>query len=87
MTGNRKTGTNGRKRQAAILGLGLDAADGHKRLTRGDNFVLFGGSEETHKAMQETVVKLNEELDRRRKRLEDVSPRDLENMFREIVGS
>jgi hypothetical protein len=88
LTGNnRKTGANRGKRQAAILGLGLDAADGHKRLTRGSNFVLFGGSEETHKSMQETVVKLNEELDRRRKRLEDVPPRDLENMFREIVGS
>jgi len=84
---NRKTGPNRNKRKAAILGLGLDAADGHTRLTRGDNFVLFGGSEETHKSMQETVVKLNEELDRRRKRLEDVPPRDLEKMFREIVGS
>ncbi|HUY34049.1 MAG TPA: hypothetical protein VMV69_14975 [Pirellulales bacterium] len=79
--------TNGRKRQAAILGLGLDAADGHTRLTRGDNFVLFGGSEDTHKSMRETVVKLNEELDRRGKRLEDVPPGELGNIFREIVGS
>jgi hypothetical protein len=79
--------TNRQKRQAAILGLGLDAADGHTRLTRGDNFVLFGGSEDTHKSMQETVVKLNEELDRRGKRLEEMHPRDLGDMFREIVGS
>jgi hypothetical protein len=79
--------TNRRKTKAAILGLGLDATDGHTRLTRGRNFVLYGGSEETHKSMQETVVKLNEQLDRRGKRLEDVSPRDLGDMFREIVGS
>ena len=79
--------TKRRKGQAAILGLGLDGADGHTRLTRGNNFVLFGGSEDTHKSMQETVVKLNEELDRRGKRLEDVPPSDLKNMFREIVGS
>ncbi len=79
--------TNQQKRQAAILGLGLDGADGHSRLTRGNNFVLYGGSEDTHKSMQETVVKLNEELDRRGKRLEDVSPRDLGDLFREIEGS
>ena len=79
--------TNRRKRHAAILGLGLDAADGHTRMTRGKNFVLLGGSEDTHKSMQETVVKLNEELERRGKRLEEVPPRDLGDIFREIAGS
>ena len=39
-----------RVRQAALLGLAFDAEDGQKRLTRGENFVLFGGSQETHGA-------------------------------------
>ncbi len=73
-----------RQRQAALLGLGLDGDDGHTRLTRGDNFVLFGGSQETHAAMQETAVKFNEHLDRRGKRLEDVSPREAAEILREI---
>ena len=72
------------KRQAAILGLGLDNEDGHTRLTRGKNFVLYGGSEETHASMQETAIKVNEKLDRRGKRLEDVSPRELHDIFREL---
>ena len=72
------------KRQAAILGLGLDCEDGHTRLTRGKNFVLYGGSEETHASMQETAIKVNEQLDRRGKRLEDVSPRELHDIFREV---
>jgi hypothetical protein len=72
-------------KKATLLGVGLDATDGHTRLTRGKNFVLYGGSEETHAVMQETAVKLNEQLDRRGKRLEDVSPRDLVNMVREIT--
>jgi hypothetical protein len=76
--------TNKRK-QAALLGLGLDGNDGHTRLTRGKNFVLYGGSEETHGQMQETAIKLNEHLDRRGKRLEDVPPRDLAQIFREIT--
>lgn len=73
-------------KQAALLGLGLDGDDGHKRLTRGKNFVLFGGSEETHGRMQETAIKLNEQLDRIGKRLEDVHPRQLSEMLRDIAG-
>ena len=76
--------TNKRK-QAGLLGLGLDGNDGHTRLTRGKNFVLYGGSEETHGRMQETAIKLNEHLDRRGQRLEDVPPRDLAKIFREIT--
>ncbi|HEX3659318.1 MAG TPA: hypothetical protein VHV55_26245 [Pirellulales bacterium] len=73
------------KKTPALLGLGLDGDDGHTRLTRGKNFVLYGGSEETHGQMQETAVKLNEQLDRLGKRLEDVPPRDLSQMLREIT--
>ena len=39
--------------KAGFLGVGLDNEDGHTRLTRGDNFVLYGGSDETHGRMQE----------------------------------
>lgn len=75
MKASRKT-----RREAALLGLGLDATDGHKRLTRGSNFVLYGGSEETHAKMQETAIRVNERLDQRGKRLEDVSPNELRDI-------
>ena len=73
-------------KQAALLGLGLDGNDGHTRLTRGKNFVLYGGSEETHSTMQETAIKVNEQLDRRGKRLEEVSARELADIFRDVAG-
>jgi hypothetical protein len=76
-----------RRAQAALLGLGLDADDGQKRLTRGKNFVLFGGSQETHARMQETAIKINEQLDRRGKQLEDVSPREMIDIYREVTDS
>lgn len=66
-----------KKGSAALLGLAFDAEDGQKRITRGKNFVLAGGSSETHAIMQETAIKVNEQLDRRGKRLEDVSPKEL----------
>ena len=69
------------KRRALLLGLGLDTKDEHLRVTRGDNFRLVGGSEETHECMQEKAIKFNEELARRDKQLEDISPEE----FRDIA--
>jgi hypothetical protein len=72
--------------KAKLLGLGLDAKDGQTRVTRGTNFVLYGGSQETHVRMQETVVKVNEQLDRRGKRLEDCSVEELREMVHKAAG-
>jgi hypothetical protein len=71
--------------KAGFLGVGLDNEDGHTRLTRGENFVLYGGSQETHGQMQETAVKINEELSRRGKRLEDCTPREFADILHEAA--
>jgi len=65
----------------ALVGLGFDHTDGHKRITTGEKFAIFGGSEETHERMTETVVKTFEELKQRGKPLEQVEPKEL----REII--
>ena len=46
---------------AALLGLGFDHDDGHKRITTGEQFAIVGGSEKTHERMTETVIKTFEE--------------------------
>jgi hypothetical protein len=71
-------------KSAALLGLAFDHDDGQTRLTRGKNFVLLGGSQDTHAIMQETAVKINEHLDRQGKRLEDVSVRELRHIARDV---
>lgn len=63
--------------RAALLGLGLDNEDGHKRITTGEQFAILGGSEETHGRMTETVVKTFEELKSRRKQLHTLEPKEL----------
>lgn len=68
---------------AMMLGVGLDNRDGHKRVTRGDNFCLIGGSEETHDRMTETAIKVNEKLARKGKQLRDVSPEEFADLVRE----
>jgi len=71
-------------KQVSLLGLGLDGDDGHTRLTRGPEFVLFGGSSETHAQMQETVIKLNERLDKRGKRLSDATPGEVRDILNDL---
>jgi len=64
-----------------LLGLGLDSKDGHVRVTKGKNFRLLGGSEETHEMMQEKAIKFNEQLDKRRKTLDEINDKE----FRDIA--
>ena len=72
---------------ACLLGVAFDASDGQTRLTRGKNFALVGGSEQTHAVMRETAVKINEHVDRAGKRLEDVSIRELRDICQEVSDS
>ena len=67
-----------------LLGLGLDSKDGHVRVTKGKNFALFGGSEETHGVMQEKAVKFNEQLDKRRKDLDTLSEKEFYDIAENI---
>ena len=69
------------RKSAALVGMAFDAEDGQTRLTRGKNFVLCGGSDETHAVMQETAIKVNETLDRQGRRLEDVSLGELRDII------
>jgi hypothetical protein len=70
-------------RKALMLGVGLDSDD-HKRLTTGPNFVLMGGSEETHEVMTEKVLKINEKLSEAGKRLEDVSRQEMDDIAHSV---
>ncbi len=71
------------KRKAALLGVGLDT-DGHKRITQGDNFMLVGGSLETHEQMTEKALKINEKLKARGKQLETVSREEFDDIAHEV---
>ncbi len=72
-----------RRRKAVMLGLGLDS-DGHKRLTSGPNFLLVGGSEETHHVMTEKVIKINEKLAAKGRQLEDVSHEEFDDIAQSV---
>jgi len=66
-----------------MLGIGMDT-DGHKRLTTGKNFALVGGTEETHQAMTEKAIKINEKLAAKGKRLEEVTHEEFEDIAHSV---
>lgn len=70
-------------RKAHLLGIGLDS-DGHKRITKGDNFTLVGGAKDTHEEMTEKAIKLNEKLKARGQRLETVSREEFDDIAHEV---
>ena len=76
-----------KKQKSAVLGLAFDNHDGHKRLTRGKDFLLAGGSEETHGRMQETVIKVGERLEQRGKRIADASVSELRDVFHDVQAT
>ena len=71
------------KPKAVLLGVGLDS-DGHKRVTKGPNFALVGGSKDTHEQMTEKAIKINEKLKARGKQLHEVSHQEFDDIAHEV---
>ena len=68
-----------------LIGLGFDNQDGHKRITTGEEFVLVGGSEETHERMQDVAIHLTEALKNKGKRLQDACLEELVDLMHEVM--
>jgi len=69
------------KVMAHLFGLGLDCADGHKRITQADQFSILGGSEQTHDRMTETLIKTIEDLTIKGKSLDETSKEELSDII------
>lgn len=72
MTEKRKNDTS-----IFLLGIGLDNDDGHYRLTRGKAFHLVGGSETTHRKMQDKMMELSDDLAKKGKDISDIGLDDM----------
>ena len=77
---------NTKNNSELLLGVGLDNQDEHRRITKGDNFYLVGGSAETHDRMTETAIKFNEKLSKRGKSLHELSKDEFVDLMHEVSG-
>lgn len=73
-----------RNTKSLLLGLGFDNRDGHRRITRGENFRLYGGSRDTHSLMQEKAIKFNEQLKQKGKTLDEISRPEFKEIAEKI---
>jgi hypothetical protein len=77
-----------KKKQAelvGLVGLGLDNEDGHRRITTGEEFLLVGGSADTHKRMQDVAIQVTESLQTKGKRLRDASAEEVVDLIRKAM--
>ena len=81
--------SNGRasneEQRSGLLGIGLDARDGQDRVTQGDDFLLVGGSQETHERLQGLVIRMEEKLKRKGKRIRDLEGAEFEDTVRDSM--
>jgi hypothetical protein len=68
-----------------LIGIGLDNQDGHKRITKSEEFFLVGGSQETHERMQDVAIRVSESLKDKGKRLQDSCPEEVIDLLREAM--
>jgi hypothetical protein len=73
------------KAKLHLLGLGVDNNDGHKRITSAEQFTILGGSAETHERATETFIKTFETLKTRRKNLQTVEPKELDEIIQKSI--
>jgi hypothetical protein len=68
-----------------LLGVGLDNRDEHKRMTKGEEFLLVGGSEETHERMQDIAIHVTESLKNKGKRLQDACVQEVMDLVHKAM--
>jgi hypothetical protein len=68
-----------------VFGLGLDGEDGQKRITRNEDVVILGGSQETHEQMQEISIWFNESLKETGKPLQEAEVREVLDMLHKAL--
>jgi len=68
-----------------LIGVGLDNQDGHNRVTQGEEFLLVGGSEETHENMQDVAIHVIESLKNKGKRLQGAEIQEVIELLRKTM--
>lgn len=73
--------TRSKPEVVGLLGVGLDNQDEHKRITRSEEMLLVGGSQETHEKMQDVAIRFSESLKNRGKNLSDTSVEEVVDLL------
>ena len=72
------------KKIVRLLGVGFDAEDGHVRITKGENYDILMGSDESHEYIRKLICKIEDELRFRDMKLDDLTPEELQEFIKKI---
>ena len=72
-----------RKKIIRLLGVGFDTEDGHVRISKGEKYDVFMGSEESHEFIRKLIQDIEDTLEQRGLSLDDLTPGE----FAELVES
>jgi hypothetical protein len=73
-----------RKKIIRLLGVGFDAEDGHLRLTKGENYDVLMGSDESHEYLQRLIQNIEAELLEQHLGLDDLTPEQFSDLVRKL---
>lgn len=73
-----------RKKIVRLLGVGFDAEDGHIRITKGENYDVLMGSDESHEYIEQLIRKIEDELRLRELSLDDLTPEEFSEFIKSI---
>ena len=68
-----------------LIGVGFDNEDGHQRITKAEEFLLVGGSQETHERMQDVAIHVTETLKDKGKRLQDAELQEVIDLIQDAM--
>ena len=73
------------KHPKILFGIGLDDPHGHTRITKGEDFRLYGGSKPTHEKMQELTLKTRERLKKKGRGFASASTREIHDTLDDVA--
>lgn len=73
------------KKIIRLLGVGFDSEDGHVRITKGENYDVLMGSDESHKYIQQLIHKIEEEMKARELTLDDLTPEEFSEFVQSVL--
>ncbi|MDF7807140.1 hypothetical protein P4E94_06805 [Pontiellaceae bacterium B12219] len=74
-----------RKKVIRLLGVGFDTDDGHIRITKGENYDVLMGSDESHEFIQQLIQKIEAELKARGLKLDDMTPEEFSAFVKTVM--
>ena len=77
------SGENPRK-IVRLLGVGFDSEDGHIRITKGEKYDVLMGSDESHEYIQKLIQRIEDELEARGMKLDDLTPEEFGEFMKSI---